>query len=60
MHGKLLNSSNYMTEFEETVSICSCTCLGGTRCMNHEAFDDPDFRPTDIIASTISLKRASV
>ncbi|XP_065371485.1 two pore potassium channel protein sup-9 [Calliphora vicina] len=60
MHGKLLNSSNYMTEFEETASICSCTCLGGTRCMNHETFADPDFRPTDIIASTISLKRASV
>ncbi|XP_054081123.1 two pore potassium channel protein sup-9 [Zeugodacus cucurbitae] len=60
MHGKLLLNSNYTTDFDETLSICSCTCLGGTKCLNHEPFVDPDFRPTDIIESTLSLKRASV
>ncbi|XP_018784649.1 PREDICTED: two pore potassium channel protein sup-9 isoform X1 [Bactrocera latifrons] len=56
MHGKMLLNSN----FDETLSICSCTCLGGTKCLNHEPFVDPDFRPTDIVESTLSLKRASV
>lgn len=60
VHGKLLGNSNYCTEYDETASICSCTCLGGTRCLNHETFIDPDFRPTDIVSSTLSLKRASV
>ncbi|XP_030376155.1 two pore potassium channel protein sup-9 [Scaptodrosophila lebanonensis] len=60
MNGKLLDHANYMTEYDETASLCSCTCIGGTRCLNHEQFMDPDFQPTDIIESTLSLKRASV
>ncbi|XP_016981924.1 potassium channel subfamily K member 9 isoform X2 [Drosophila rhopaloa] len=59
MHGKLLEN-NYTTENDETASLCSCTCMGGTRCLNHEQFVDPDFAPTDIIESTLCLKRASV
>lgn len=63
MQGKLLRNRNYLTDLEEAeaVSVCSCTCLGGTRCMNHETFHDPDIRPThEILTSTFSLKRASV
>ncbi|KAI8045990.1 hypothetical protein M5D96_002190 [Drosophila gunungcola] len=37
MHGKLLEN-NYTTENDETASLCSCTCMGGTRCLNHEQF----------------------
>ncbi|XP_068153342.1 two pore potassium channel protein sup-9 [Drosophila tropicalis] len=59
MHGKLLEN-NYTNENDETASLCSCTCMGGTRCLNHEQFVDPDFQPTDIIESTLCLKRASV
>jgi len=32
MHGKLLEN-NYTTENDETASLCSCTCMGGTRCL---------------------------
>lgn len=59
MNGKLLEN-NYTTENDETASLCSCTCMGGTRCLNHEQFVDPDFQPMDIIESTYCLKRASV
>ncbi|XP_037953072.1 two pore potassium channel protein sup-9 isoform X2 [Teleopsis dalmanni] len=60
MHGRLLGNSSYTNDFDETASVCSCTCLGGTRCINHENFADPDFQPTDIVESNLSLKRASV
>lgn len=60
MKGKLLGNSNCCTDFDDNTSVCSCTCLGGTRCLNHESFVDADYHPTDIIASTLSLKRASV
>lgn len=59
IRGKLLSNSNYITDYDETVSICSCTCLNGTRCLNHETFVDPDFRPNEIFERDI-IKRASV
>ncbi|CAD7083967.1 unnamed protein product [Hermetia illucens] len=59
VNGKLMGNPNCQ-EFEEQTSVCSCTCLGGTRCANHETFMDPDYHPNDIITSTLSLKRASV
>lgn len=60
--GKLLGGPqiNYCSDVEEQTSVCSCTCLGGTSCANHELLLDPGYHPADIIASTLSLKRASV
>lgn len=59
--GKLLGGqTNYCSDIEEQTSACSCTCLGGTSCANHELLLDPGYHPADIIASTLSLKRASV
>lgn len=59
--GKLLGGhTNYCSDIEEQTSVCSCTCLGGTSCANHELLLDPGYHPADIIASTLSLKRASV
>lgn len=59
--GKLLEGhGNYCSDMEEQTSVCSCTCLGGTSCANHELLLDPGYHPADIIASTLSLKRASV
>ncbi|GAB0094152.1 two pore potassium channel protein sup-9 [Sergentomyia squamirostris] len=53
---------NYCTfELEEQMSVCSCTCLGGTGCINHEPFlNSTRYHPTDIIKSNISLERASI
>lgn len=47
-------------DFEETTSVCSCTCLGGASCANHELLLDPGYHPAEIIGSMLSLKRASV
>ncbi|XP_059609996.1 two pore potassium channel protein sup-9 [Phlebotomus argentipes] len=47
-------------EQDDQMSVCSCTCLGGTGCINHELLLDPGYHPTDIITSTLSLERASV
>lgn len=47
-------------DFEETTSVCSCTCLGGASCANHELLLDPGYHPADIVGSVLSLKRASV
>uniref|UniRef100_A0A1B0CQ52 Potassium channel domain-containing protein n=2 Tax=Lutzomyia longipalpis TaxID=7200 RepID=A0A1B0CQ52_LUTLO len=47
-------------EIDDQMSVCSCTCLGGTGCINHELLLDPGYHPTDIITSSLSLERASV
>lgn len=47
-------------DFEETTSVCSCTCLGGGSCANHEVLLDPGYHPAEILGSMLSLKRASV
>lgn len=44
---------------DDQMSVCSCNCLGPT-CTNHEFLFDPGYHPTDIVTSTLSLKRASV
>jgi hypothetical protein len=54
---------NYVSEYEEATSVCSCSCLGGNSCMNHELLLEQEYgyQPTtDIITSTLSLKRASI
>lgn len=56
--GKLLGH-HHSSDMEET-SVCSCTCLGGASCANHELLLDRVYHPADIISSTMSLKRASV
>lgn len=61
--GKLLeyNQGNtYGSDFEDPTSVCSCTCLGGASCANHELLLDPGYHPAEIVTSTLSLKRASV
>lgn len=60
VNGKLLGHMNYCSDIEEQTSVCSCTCLGGASCINHELLLDPGYHPADIIASTLSLKRASI
>lgn len=60
-HGRLLSGhTNYCSDIEEQTSVCSCTCLGGNSCGNHELLLDPVYHPTDIVTSNLSLKRASV
>lgn len=55
-NNKLINTS----EFEEqTTSVCSCTCCLGGNSTNHDLLMD-GYLPTDIVTSTLSLKRASV
>lgn len=51
---------NYCSDTDEQVSACSCSCLGGNNCVNHEFFIDSEYHPTDIISINSSLKRASV
>lgn len=54
---------NYCVD-EDQMSVCSCNCLGGgggPGCTNHHEFLLADYQPaTDVITSTLSLKRASV
>lgn len=60
-HGRLLSGhTNYCSDIEEQTSVCSCTCLGGNSCGNHELLLDPVYHPADIVTSNLSLKRASV
>lgn len=60
--GKLLANSqnNYYSDVDDPISTCSCTCLGGTSCANHELLIDPGYHPADILTDTLSMKRASV
>lgn len=60
--GKLLGGSqtNYCSDIDDQISTCSCTCLGGNSCANHELLIDPGYHPTDILADNLSIKRASV
>lgn len=45
---------------DDQLSVCSCNCLGPNCTAHHEFLLDPGYHPTDIITSTLSLKRASV
>lgn len=61
--GKLLGGShqnNFYSDVDEQISTCSCTCLGGNSCVNHELLIDPGYHPTDILTENLSIKRASV
>lgn len=61
-NGRLITTSNYMTdEYDDPISVCSCHCLGGSRCINHENFAIDNINPTDMITfNAAHLKRASV
>lgn len=60
--GKLLDGSqtNCYSDADEQISTCSCTCLGGNSCANHELLIDEGYHPTDIMTDALSIKRASV
>lgn len=60
--GKLLGGSqtNYCSDIDDPISTCSCTCLGGTSCANHELLIDHGYHPADILGENSSVKRASV
>lgn len=64
--GKLLAGSqtNYYSDIDDQISTCSCTCLGGTSCANHELLIDHGYQypinPSDILSDNLSIKRASV
>jgi potassium channel subfamily K protein 9 len=59
--GKLLGShANYSSDFDEQISTCSCTCLGGTSCANHELLIDQGYHPVDILNDGLCVKRSSV
>lgn len=61
-NGRLITISNYKTdEYDDPISVCSCTCAGQTGCINHLHFTDDNPNPTDIITLNAShLKRASI
>lgn len=60
--GKLLggSQSNYCSDIDDQISTCSCTCLGGASCANHDLLVDPGYHPADIITDNLSIKRQSV
>lgn len=58
--GKLLSHANYNSDFEEQISTCSCTCLGGQSCANHELLIDQGYHPMDILNDSLGVKRSSV
>lgn len=62
--GKLLGGSqsnyNYCSDIDDQISTCSCTCLGGASCANHELLIDRGYHPADILSDNLSVKRASV
>lgn len=46
-------------EDEQSNSVCSCTCLGGgNNCTDHDLLTQ-GYLPTDIVTSSLRLKRAS-
>lgn len=48
-----------MEDDEQSTSVCSCTCLGGgNNCTDHDLLTH-GYLPTDIVTSSLSLKRAS-
>lgn len=60
--GKLLggSQSNYYSDVDDQISTCSCTCLGGASCANHELLIDRGYHPAEILTDNLSIKRASV
>lgn len=61
--GRLLggSQSNYVySDVDDQISTCSCTCLGGTNCANHELLIDRGYHPSDILSDDLNIKRASV
>lgn len=57
--GRLLGS-NFYSDIDDQISTCSCTCLGGTSCANHELLIDRGYHPAEILSDNLSIKRASV
>lgn len=55
----MMAKGTFCVDEDDQMSVCSCNCLGPT-CNNHEFLFDPGYQPTDLITSTLSLKRASV
>ena len=52
-------TNNAMSEMDEKNSVCSCTCIGTSSAMSPQLYID-GYLPTDLVADSISLKRASV
>lgn len=53
---KLINTT---TENDEKISVCSCNCMGTSSTENGQLLID-GYLPTDLVTSSLSLKRASV
>lgn len=58
--GRLLVGSNYCSDVDEQNSICSCTCMGGASCANHDLLIDQGYQPADLMSENLSMHRASV
>lgn len=51
--------ANTITENDEKRSVCSCNCMGTSSTENGQLLID-GYLPTDLVTSSLSLKRASV
>lgn len=60
--GRLLGAShsNYCSDMDDQISTCSCTCMGGASCANHELLIEQGYEPADINGDDVSVSRASV
>lgn len=61
-HGRLIPHSSYRTdEYDDPISVCSCSCIGDNQCIKHMHFTEDNPNPTDIITlNAAHLKRASI
>lgn len=53
-------AAGQLLEDDDHLSACSCTCLGGASCANHELLIDQGYQPADIYDDDLSVHRASV
>lgn len=56
---KLINN-NTTTENDEKNSVCSCNCMGTSSGTENGQLLIDGYLPTDLVTSSLSLKRASV
>jgi hypothetical protein len=56
-NNKLINTT---TEYDERNSVCSCNCMGTSSGTENGQLLIDGYLPTDLVTSSLSLKRASV
>lgn len=57
---KPLINTKLTTEVEERNSVCSCNCIGTSSGTENGQLLIDGYLPTDLVTSSLSLKRASV